>query len=422
MMSDEVIQFSESRISESSTNTTLHGLHCIAHPLSVLAVIGLVATIVGLTFDARAWPPAIVCGTAIVIGLAWPRISLWSLEARLILLSERVVEGEPLGVQLQISNTALWKVPGLIYEQEAVERSAFEPSTGVALAAVIGLGNETFAWTMSTARRGRFPRGTPQLATGFPFGLERRRKPISVADSMLVLPRSFPIVGLPQPRRLSAYEGFSGVALAGSSGSTLGLRAYRRGDARRDIHWRQTARVDTLIVREREAFDVTRIRIVVDASRIACGSDEPEAVLDWLTRFAASLFSMSRELGAVVRVGMSTGRFAEFYQGQAALDALAELELGECSTSTTLERVRRDEADRGETWFVTTPLGFSRLSPQEQATLGWSFFLIEASGSSPSLEPPFIATTSRVYSCLLPADRAKQSSSEEGAFRVQQHG
>jgi len=420
MMSDEVLQFSECR-AESSTNTTLHSLNCITHPLGVLTVISLVAAIVGITIDARAWPPAIVCGTAIVIGLAWPRMSLWPLEARLILSSERVVEGEAFDVQLQISNTALWKVPGLIYEQEAVERSVFDPSTGVALAPVIGLGTETFAWTMSTARRGRFPRGTPQLATGFPFGLERRCKPISVADSMLVLPRSFPIVGLPQPRRSPAYEGLSEVALAGSSGSTLGLRAYRRGDARRDIHWRQTVRVGTLIVREREAFDVTRIRIVVDASRIACGS-EPEAVLDWLTRFAASLLSMSRELGAVVRIGMSVGRFVEFYEGRMALDALAELGLGECSTSTTLERVRREESYRGETWFVTTPLGFSRLSPQEQATLGWSFFLIEASGSSPSPGPQFIATTSRVYSCLLPADRAMQSSKEEGAFRVQQLG
>jgi uncharacterized protein (DUF58 family) len=421
-MGIEVLRFRESRSTPSSSSRALRRLRFFAHPLVVLTVIGVVAAVVGLTLDSRAWPPAIVCGAAIAVGLAWPRISLWSLEARLILPSERVIEGEPLELHLQISNTAPWKVPGLVYEQEAIGHSTSEPSIGVALAPVVGLGTETFVWTTSTARRGRFPRRVPHLATGFPFGLERRRKEISAADSILVLPRSFPIVGLPKPRCSPAYDGLNEAALAGNSGSTLGLRTYRRGDARRDIHWRQTARVGTLIVREREAFDVTRIRIVVDASRTACGSGEPEVVLDWITRFAASLQSRSRELGAVVCVGVSASRYVEFYEGQAALDALAELELGESSTSTTLERVRRDQADRGETWFITTPLGFSRLSPQEQATNGWSFFIIEASGSSARLGLPLNGTTSPVYSCSLPADRFMQSSTEEGAFRVQQLG
>jgi uncharacterized protein (DUF58 family) len=419
-MGIEFLRFRERRSTPASSSPVLRRLRFFDRPLVVLTVIGVVAAVVGLTLDSRAWPPAIVCGAAIAVGLAWPRISLWSLGARLILPSERVIEGEPLELHLQISNTAPWKVPGLVYEQEAIGHSTSEPSIGVALAPVVGLGTETFVWTTSTARRGRFPRRVPHLATGFPFGLERRRKEISAADSILVLPRSFPIVGLPKPRRSPAYDGLNEAALAGNSGSTLGLRTYRRGDARRDIHWRQTARVGTLIVREREAFDVTRIRIVVDASRTACGSDEPEVVLDWLTRFAASLQSRSRELGAVVSIGTSARRYVAFYEGRAALDALAELELGEHSTSTMLERVHRDASDCGETWFVTTPLGFSRLSPQEQATVGWSFFLVETSGSSPSPEPLHNAMASPVFSCALPADRFMHSSTEEGAFHVRQ--
>jgi len=394
------------------------------HPLAVLLTVGVVATIVALTLDPRSWPLAIICGAAVLIGLVWPRVSLLPLSAELSFVARRAVEQEPVEARLRIANRAPWSAQGLGFEQEGAANTTSGTARLLPLAPPTSFSDETFSWSLTPPRRGRFPRRTPQLVSGFPFGLELRRKAVQIGATLLVRPRSRPIEGLPRPRRLPTHDGVADSCLVGTSGTTLGVRPYRRGDARRDVHWRQTARHGELIVREREAAESARVCLIVDAARSSCGYDDPETTLDWLTRFAASILSLSAEMDAAVEVAVPAARGGVVIcRGETALDALAELELDEGSSSRTFREAMKRMSPGIEPWYITTPAGFAKLSPSEQAASGWSFLLVETPGVS-SAPPPssLISVAARVYRCSSPLGSPLSPIHDQGAFCVRAIG
>jgi len=109
------------------------------------------------------------------------------------------------------------------------------------------------------------------LARPDPFGLVRAFAKLRTADSILILPRRYPLPSIVLPGTMKVQEG--GVALAsnvGQSDEFVSLREYRRGDPLRRIHWRSWARIGKPIVREFEDEFFARHALVLDTF-----SDEP---------------------------------------------------------------------------------------------------------------------------------------------------
>ncbi len=133
-----------------------------------------------------------------------------------------------------------------------------------------------------------------------PFGLMRALSRTPLPQTVLVLPRRYPLPPLAFPGVLKYQEG--GVALASSVGRSeefVALREYRRGDPLRHIHWRSWAKTGKPIVKEFEDEFFVRHALVLDtfidhpyseafeeavsvAASFACTIQTQESLLDLL--------------------------------------------------------------------------------------------------------------------------------------------
>ncbi len=149
-------------------------------------------------------------------------------------------------------------------------------------------------------RRGLFRFDGVTLARTDPFGLFRAFARISLPETMLILPKRYPLPDIILPGTTRYHEG--GVAMAsnvGQSDEFVSLREYRRGDPLRRIHWRSWARIGKPIVREFEDEFFSRYAMVLDtfseepfsepfeeaisvAASFACAVRTQESLLDLL--------------------------------------------------------------------------------------------------------------------------------------------
>lgn len=150
-----------------------------------------------------------------------------------------------------------------------------------------------------------FRRGPLVLAAGVvartdPFGLFRAVIRIPSAQTVLVMPRRYPLPPLALPGQAQHQQG--GVALASSVGESeevISLREYRRGDPMKRVHWRSTARTGRLVVKEFQDEWFVRHALVLDtfcppqhdeqfeeavavAASFACTIPDQESLLDLL--------------------------------------------------------------------------------------------------------------------------------------------
>jgi len=136
------------------------------------------------------------------------------------------------------------------------------------------------------------------LARTDPFGLVRSYCRVKSPQTVLVLPRRYPLPPLTLPGQSHYQRG--GVALAagvGESEEFVALREYRRGDSLRRVHWRSAARLGELVVKEFQDEYFVRHALVLDtfceasqdglfeeavavAASFACTVPDQESLLD----------------------------------------------------------------------------------------------------------------------------------------------
>jgi uncharacterized protein (DUF58 family) len=133
-----------------------------------------------------------------------------------------------------------------------------------------------------------------------PLGLVKAHRRLPLAQSLLVLPRRYPLSPVALPGSMKYQQG--GVALASSVGASeefVALRDYRHGDPWRHIHWRSWARAGRPIVKEFEDEFFVRHALILDtfsdhphgeifeeavsvAASFACTVQTQESLLDLL--------------------------------------------------------------------------------------------------------------------------------------------
>jgi uncharacterized protein (DUF58 family) len=114
-------------------------------------------------------------------------------------------------------------------------------------------------------QRGRYQFGPMQVSTRFPFGLFRYSFVCGTSATLTVLPR---LGRLTQSWRALRHDSFAGNERRehrpGIDGDFYGLRPWQRGDSRRWIHWRTTARSGEVMVRQFEQPHSRDAAIVLD--------------------------------------------------------------------------------------------------------------------------------------------------------------
>ncbi len=123
--------------------------------------------------------------------------------------------------------------------------------------------DHVFSWEETLPRRGRQRLPGIRITTLFPFGLFLKAGRVVLQSEVIVYPAAAAI-----PAALLAEMG-AGAAPArrrGRGSDLYSLREYRWGDDPRLIHWRSTAKVGALVVRELEADATMDTRIVLEGA------------------------------------------------------------------------------------------------------------------------------------------------------------
>jgi hypothetical protein len=154
-----------------------------------------------------------------------------------------------------------------------------------------------------------------------PFGLFRSLHKIRCPQSVLILPKRYPVGNVKLPGNRQYQPG--GVALASAVGEShefAGLREYRPGDPIRHIHWRSLARFERPIIKEFQDEFFVRHALVLDtfsphgeddafeeavsvAASFACTIPEEESLLDLLfVGTEAYSFTAGRSVGSIEKL------------------------------------------------------------------------------------------------------------------------
>jgi uncharacterized protein (DUF58 family) len=123
-----------------------------------------------------------------------------------------------------------------------------------------------------------------------PLGLVRALTTVPLPQTVLILPKRYPVPAIPLPGAARYQEG--GVALAASVGQSeeyVALRDYRHGDPLRHIHWRSWARVGKPVVKEFEDEFFVRHALVLDTFTDYAHSEAFEEAVSVAASFACTL-------------------------------------------------------------------------------------------------------------------------------------
>lgn len=139
-------------------------------------------------------------------------------------------------------------------------------------------------------KRGEYSIGPIQLSSANPLGLFLRRKRVDVYSDLLVYPATFEIDYLPLVSgSLLPRIGVETMCKAGTSNDFFGTREYKPGDPVKYIHWRSSARLEKIVVKEFELTAATDVTIMIDLeidSNIGRGK---ESTLEYAVKIAASI-------------------------------------------------------------------------------------------------------------------------------------
>jgi uncharacterized protein (DUF58 family) len=174
---------------------------------------------------------------------------------------EEIYAGRPVLLGARVANRKRWLTSYSITLRVASRRLYVDR---------LAAGDEVLVtWESTFAVRGRTRLPGVRVTTRFPFGLFVKTGRPLLEEDAIVFPAVRPIDSA--GRRRLVTGGGRALHRRGRGHDLYNLREYRAGDDRRLIHWRSTARVGALMVREMEAETAaaTRIVLVGDGARDA---------------------------------------------------------------------------------------------------------------------------------------------------------
>ena len=105
------------------------------------------------------------------------------------------------------------------------------------------------AYRRTPAKRGRDLHTGFRLATRFPFGLFEKSRELPASGELIIYPAVDPVtLAAPVAGRTLGYEPVMG---RGQGEDYVGLKPFRDGEDPRNIHWRKSAAIGSMVLRER---------------------------------------------------------------------------------------------------------------------------------------------------------------------------
>ena len=184
-------------------------------------------------------------------------------------------------------------------------------------------GEARLDWAFTPARRGLLRIELQAIGSLYPFGFLKKMTAIDLRREVPVWPapveyRRFAAAG---PRRPS---GELRQTRAGDEGDMIALRRYEPGDSHKLIHWKASARMGRLLIRQfsAQSSEACSIWLVTDAA-VWTRPDQFELLMSFAATLAQDLFRAGRLVSAAIDTGPQAAirRVADL---ESFLDRLAE--------------------------------------------------------------------------------------------------
>lgn len=273
---------------------------------------------------------------------------------------DRVARGEPATMTVTIHNRGWLRSANLVAE----DRCGVVPVAVPVLRLRPGR-DTTVRYDVPTTRRGVVPVGPLRVVRRDPLGLVSLSRPYGETVPVWVHPRVHPLSVVPT----GAGRSLDGQVDAVPHGSITfdSLREYVVGDELRRVHWRTSARVGELMVRENVDTSLPRLVVLLDNRAVA----HPQRSAGLAESFEAACEAAASVLTAAHRSDLPVvlvlvapedeGSRAGVAESEAArsglspLDRLAAAGLGGDTLDATLTRLRGER--RGDTLVALTGPG-----------------------------------------------------------------
>ncbi|WP_406071264.1 DUF58 domain-containing protein [Micromonospora sp. NBC_01638] len=282
---------------------------------------------------------------------------------------DRVARGEPASMTLTVRNTGRLRSANLLAEDRCGQRSVPVP--------VLRLrpGRDTeVRYDVPTHRRGVVPVGPLRVTRRDPLGLVAVARPYGAAVPVWVYPRVHPLTAVPTGAGRSLDGRVDGVPHGSITFNSL--REYVVGDELRRVHWRTSARVGELMVRENVDTSLPRLVVLLD-NRAAAHSQRVGGVAESFEsacEAAASIVTAAHradlpmvllfaaaEADAPAETGTPDGK-ADLGPALGPLDRLAAAELSGDADAVRAATTRLRQDRLGDTLiFLTGPGGRDEL-------------------------------------------------------------
>ncbi len=199
--------------------------------------------------------------TVIPIAWAWNRIALWRVEYNRFLSEHRVFVGETIDLSVSVTNRKLlplaWvKIDDQFPTRLTPQNKTLEPSH-IPLTAYLSqraaLGwFERARWNyrLPCTQRGYYSLGPARLRSGDLFGLFEREWVSPRTDRLIVYPAIAPMQDWGLPAKDPLGETKARLPIFDDATRPRGVRDYRPDDPPKHIHWRATARLGELQVKQ----------------------------------------------------------------------------------------------------------------------------------------------------------------------------
>jgi uncharacterized protein (DUF58 family) len=152
------------------------------------------------------------------------------------------------------------------------------------------------AYRRTPTRRGRDLHVGFRIATRFPFGLFEKSREVPAGGELVIYPAVDPMQLPPTPAN-GRFPGVDLVVARGHGEEFLGLKLMRPGEDPRDVHWRKSAAVGQMVMRERARETRPDVTLMLDTVLPEAAGD------DWLTGFERKIRDLASRAVAHVKRG-----------------------------------------------------------------------------------------------------------------------
>ena len=230
-----------------------------------LLVGGVAAVVIGRMFAVvELFVIGAACFAAAVLGVVYVRVRRPRVDAARWVHPSVIVAGDTGRVDLHLQHRGrLRSAPFVLCE--SVQRTMSDPRIARLPVASMSRGTQSSTgYPLPSAVRGIILLGPLEVELSDPLGIARSSRIVAGVDEVVVAPRAH-LLDIP---RLG--QGVLGNALLEKArrlgpGEFHGLREYADGDEPRSIHWKASARTDSLMVKEHTVEGLHRCTVMFDA-------------------------------------------------------------------------------------------------------------------------------------------------------------